>query len=154
MSAPSVEPPRACGPCNACCDFPAVPSLGKPVCSLCVHAGAAGCAIYEARPAECRAYRCLWLDGDVLVEDRPDLLGLVLDVPSLIEDHPDYAGVPVVCAREVAHGSSAGARAAATIARLSRSFVVRVTTYGGPTRLVGPRHLIELLAARAAARRA
>lgn len=145
--------PRACGACNACCDFPAVPAVDKPACTLCAHVGQAGCAIYEARPAECRAYRCLWLDGEAREEDRPDLLRLVLDLPSLIEDHPDYAGVPVVCAREVAAGSSEGPRAAAMIGRLSRTFVVRLTAYGGSTRLVGPRHLIELLAARAAARR-
>jgi hypothetical protein len=38
-----------------------------------------GCAIHARRPAICRAYSCLWLRGGLRDEDRPDLLGAVLD---------------------------------------------------------------------------
>jgi hypothetical protein len=49
----------------------------------CEHQRAAGgCGIYERRPGICRAYRCLWLGGGLRDDDRPDLLGAVLDVVS------------------------------------------------------------------------
>ncbi len=39
-----------------------------------------GCAIHATRPPICRAYRCLWLQGGLEPEDRPDRLGAVLDL--------------------------------------------------------------------------
>lgn len=164
---------RECGACAACCYVPAVPELAKDVFQDCPHSrtkltgralappralplaapAATGCEIYATRPAACRDYRCLWLD-DALGEDadRPDQLGLMFDLPTLISEHPDYAGVAVICAREVWTAARDGPRASGLLARLARAMVVRLTDPQGKTRLFGPRTAIELLARRAAAR--
>ncbi len=147
--------PRACGECAACCELPAVPSLGKPACSPCPRSSPAGCTTYDDRPAECRAYRCLWLDDALGDEaDRPDRLGLMFDLPSLVQDHPDYQGVHVICAREVRPGARDEPRAAALLTRLARGMVVRLTARDGRTQLMGPRSTVELLVRRAAERAA
>ena len=39
-----------------------------------------GCGIHPTRPAICRAYQCLWLQGGLEDEDRPDRLGAVPDL--------------------------------------------------------------------------
>lgn len=73
----------SCGSCSLCCDLVAVTALAKPECQLCRHAepGRPGgaCTIYEARPEECRTFRCVWLisqeDEDktpLPIELRPD----------------------------------------------------------------------------------
>ena len=48
----------------------------------CPHLGApgTGCSIHARRPGICRAYRCLWLQGGLGEEDRPDRLGAVVDL--------------------------------------------------------------------------
>jgi hypothetical protein len=43
---------------------------------------AGGCEIHPRRPAICRSYRCLWLQGGLEPGDRPDALGAVLDLAS------------------------------------------------------------------------
>ena len=74
---------RACGPCSLCCTVLRVDELRKLGGSPCAHQRAGGgCSIYERRPGICRAYRCLWLAGGLRDDDRPDLLGAVLDVVS------------------------------------------------------------------------
>lgn len=72
--------PRSCGSCSACCFALGVRQIDKPVFTRCSHACAAGCAIYETRPDPCRVYRCAWLDGFGERRDRPDRLGVILDV--------------------------------------------------------------------------
>jgi hypothetical protein len=63
-----------------------VDELAKLGGTPCVHVVAAGdgdgggCGIHARRPAICRGYRCLWLSGKLLDEDRPDRLGAVLDL--------------------------------------------------------------------------
>lgn len=152
MSAPPSTP-RACGECDACCTIGGVPSLGKPAYTPCPRSTCAGCAIYAARPRECREYRCLWLDDAIGDDaDRPDLLGLVFDLPTLVEEHPDYAGVRVICARETRRGARDGPRAADLLTRLARRMVVRLTAVDGRTQLMGPRDAVGLLARRAAER--
>lgn len=39
-----------------------------------------GCAIYETRPPICRGYRCLWLQGGLEDDERPDRTGGVVDL--------------------------------------------------------------------------
>ena len=63
---PPPSPTReSCGSCGTCCKLLEVPSLNKPTCQWCVHAKPGrlpgACTIYEARPIECRTFRCLWL---------------------------------------------------------------------------------------------
>ena len=49
------------------------PKLGSP---------GSGCSIHSTRPGICRRYQCLWLQGRLEEEDRPDRLGAVLDLLS------------------------------------------------------------------------
>jgi hypothetical protein len=57
-----------------------VDEIGKLGGVPCVHVqDEGGCAIHPRRPGVCRAYSCLWLRGAFREEDRPDLLGAVLD---------------------------------------------------------------------------
>jgi hypothetical protein len=144
---------RSCGPCAACCDFPAVPSLGKPAYQLCQHSGPTGCAIYGERPAPCQAYTCLWLDGEFDEGHRPDQLGLVFDLPTVIEEHSDYEGIRVICAREVRQGARQRPEALRVLLRLARGMVVRLTAPGGRTQLMGPSELVARVGERAEGRR-
>ena len=149
-----TEPsPRRCDACFACCDYPAIPELAKPAYQLCQHASTAGCAIYAARPGPCHDYRCLWLDGEFEPGDRPDRIGLAFDQPTLIAEHPDYAGVQVICVRELWEGAPRGERAKDLLLRLSRAMVVRLVSHGGRTQVMGPRAMVELVAQRAADRK-
>lgn len=73
---------RSCGDCTACCKPYPVPEIGKKSgvwCEFCDPGK--GCGIYEKRPAECRDFRCMWLNGGVGGEDaRPDKLGFIVDI--------------------------------------------------------------------------
>jgi len=108
--------------------------------------------IYPERPVECRAYTCLWLEGEFEEGDRPHEIGLAFDLPSRIQDHPDYEGVTAICAREVRPNGRDGGRAATLLMQLSRSIVVRLSDPEGQTQLMGPRGSIDLLVQRASAR--
>ena len=44
----------------------------------CEHACEQGCGIYPSRPIACRNFFCLWLEGFLDNEDRPDRSGLVI----------------------------------------------------------------------------
>jgi gamma-glutamylcyclotransferase (GGCT)/AIG2-like uncharacterized protein YtfP len=58
-----------------------LPKLGGVPCAKLVPTG---CGIYATRPAVCRGYRCMWLQGGLEEEDRPDRLGAVID--AVVED--------------------------------------------------------------------
>lgn len=76
---------RTCGSCRACCTTQIVDVLKKPADVPCVHLNpnpsGPGCLIYTERPDSCAKWACVWRSGsNVLVdEERPDLLGVVLD---------------------------------------------------------------------------
>lgn len=92
---------RSCGECSLCCTILRVEELAKPAGVDCLHqrsvgpdgrhpaggtraTGAAspvgGCGIYATRPPICRGYRCLWLQGGLKDDERPDRLGGVVDL--------------------------------------------------------------------------
>jgi hypothetical protein len=73
---------RRCGDCSLCCTVLRVDALSKLGGRNCVHqdADGPGCAIHEERPQICRAYHCLWLQGGLELDERPDRLGAVIDV--------------------------------------------------------------------------
>jgi hypothetical protein len=79
-----VSAARACGPCTLCCTLLRVDELrklgGVPCAKLRRAPDPPGCGIHATRPGVCRAYACLWLSGGLEEEDRPDLLGAILDV--------------------------------------------------------------------------
>jgi hypothetical protein len=57
-----------------------VPELDKPLQTKCVHVCSSGCSIYRERPASCRVFRCLWLQGVGGRELRPDRSRVMLTV--------------------------------------------------------------------------
>lgn len=53
---------RGCGDCTLCCKVMAIEELAKAAGRWCQHCKPGrGCLIYGDRPAECRAFSCLWL---------------------------------------------------------------------------------------------
>jgi Fe-S-cluster containining protein len=76
---------RACGSCSLCCTILRVDELGKRAGVDCIHQRRgpgvlAGCAIHEMRPPICRGYRCLWLQGGLEDDERPDRTGGIVDL--------------------------------------------------------------------------
>lgn len=99
---------RRCGPCVACCSAMGITELEKPEWAACEnlvetqHAksrtgqsshipvrisderlrtrGGGGCAAYADRPDSCAKFRCQWLAGMPLTEEkhRPDQCGLII----------------------------------------------------------------------------
>jgi len=75
---------RSCGTCSSCCTVLRVDELAKPAGRDCRHqrgaADAAGCGIHADRPPVCRGYHCLWLQGGLDDDDRPDRTGGIVDL--------------------------------------------------------------------------
>jgi hypothetical protein len=71
---------RSCADCALCCKLLAIGELAKPAGSWCRHAvEARRCAIYENRPATCRAWHCGYLFLPFLGEHwHPARCGMVL----------------------------------------------------------------------------
>jgi Fe-S-cluster containining protein len=100
-----------------------VDELGKPGGVPCrnLRSDGPGCDIHPTRPEICRRYRCLWLQGGLEEEDRPDRLGAVLDL--LTE-----AGTTHLAVREVSPGAFERAPRLRAIAERYRAFLpVRIT---------------------------
>jgi hypothetical protein len=115
----------------------ALKKLGGVACTHLVSASG-GCGIYQERPRICRSYRCLWLQGGLDEEDRPDRLGAVLDLVT-------EAGVPRLAVREVTPGASEERpRLRAIIARYREGLPVRISDVadvmnpGAPFRVLLP----------------
>jgi hypothetical protein len=75
---------RSCGECRACCTVKEIKALPepKPCWQPCPNEFEGGCAIWEARPTECREYACLWRGG-ILEGDqrrRPDRCGILWEI--------------------------------------------------------------------------
>jgi Fe-S-cluster containining protein len=74
---------RSCGTCSHCCSVLRVDELAKPAGQDCRHQrGEQGCGIHAQRPAICRGYRCLWLQGGLEEDERPDRTGGIVDLES------------------------------------------------------------------------
>lgn len=75
---------RSCGDCQVCCHLFHIEVLPEEVAITrwtdCLHQCEAGCAIHLDRPQPCRNFRCAWLDGWGEPEDRPDLLGMMIEL--------------------------------------------------------------------------
>ena len=78
---------RRCGPCSLCCTLLRVDALNKPAGRDCIHQrsgeASGGCGIHDTRPPVCRAYRCLWLQGGLEDDERPDRIGGVVDLETV-----------------------------------------------------------------------
>jgi hypothetical protein len=85
----SKSPARQCGACAACCTAEGVHELHKPPGQTCQFVCAQGCANYARRPASCREFECLWLQGAFDADLRPDTLGVVFSfAPAPASMHP------------------------------------------------------------------
>jgi hypothetical protein len=98
-----------------------VDELAKLGGTPCVHQRAGGgCQIYPRRPAICRSYRCLWLQGGLEPGDRPDRLGAVLDLAS-------RGGMPELVVHEAEPGALEGSpRLREIVERYRRAMPVRI----------------------------
>lgn len=75
---------RSCGECSACCSVLRVDELAKPAGRDCVHQrSTGGCGIHVRRPPICRAYHCLWLQGGLEDDERPDRTGGLVDLEAV-----------------------------------------------------------------------
>lgn len=74
---------RECGDCTVCCKVLGIAELDKPVHTVCVNCSTGKrCDAYEARPASCRRFNCVWLTNDTLPDDlKPDRCGIVAFEP-------------------------------------------------------------------------
>jgi hypothetical protein len=71
---------RTCGTCSLCCILPDIDELDKPANEPCRHCRAGGgCVAYDARPATCRDFYCLWrTDASLGPEWEPAVSGIML----------------------------------------------------------------------------
>lgn len=138
---------RTCGGCTACCTVMGVAEIGKGSWQRCDLECGNGCAAYLSRPPSCRDYSCLWLldPGQKVFRnmERPDRVGVVLDVTGL--DHPvtERLGMQAAVAREVRPGAFEEPAARALLERIERKTLVIRLTPDGRQRLVGPEHLVR-----------
>jgi len=68
---------RSCGDCTVCCEVLEIPTLKKPIKTLCPNVCNKGCGIYDTRPQECRTFQCLWSEGITGSGQRPDKSGIM-----------------------------------------------------------------------------
>jgi Fe-S-cluster containining protein len=118
---------RTCGECSLCCTILRVDELAKPAGRDCVHQrGDQGCSIHATRPPICRAYRCLWLQGGLEDDERPDRTGGIVDL--------ETTGVGLRLAiREARPGAFDESPALRAIAERHRgSMPVRISDVGDP----------------------
>lgn len=118
---------RDCGSCTACCHSLVIEELAKPAFSKCAHDCGGGCGVYESRPQSCRDFRCLWLDGHLEENDRPDKLGVIFTTT-----HDEQVGVhPLIVEARPQGADSDTVRDA--IDRLTHKSPVLVITPAGGT---------------------
>ena len=117
---------RACGACSLCCTLLRVDELAKLGGTPCLHQrSGGGCAIHARRPGICRRYRCLWLQGALEEDDRPDRLGAVLDLAS-------RGGLPELVVHEAEPGAFERSARLREIAERHRvAMPVRILDSGG-----------------------
>ncbi len=69
---------RECGDCSLCCKLLAIPELNcgeGDWCALCNPPK--GCGSYENRPPSCHDFECLWLQGRMPENLKPNRIGAV-----------------------------------------------------------------------------
>jgi len=109
---------RSCGDCTLCCKVMAIEEIAKPAGDWCRHCKPGrGCRIYDSRPAECRAFNCLWLtDGRFGPDWKPNKSKLVLttsadgleircdpSLPNAWRSEPFHNGIKRLAASGEAH---------------------------------------------------
>lgn len=119
---------RSCGACTACCHSLVIEELDKPAFSACAHqcVSGGGCDAYADRPASCRDFRCLWLDGHLDENDRPDKLGAIFTTT-----HDERVGVHPLIVEATPGGTETDTVRDAIERLTSKSPVLVLTPAGG-----------------------
>ncbi len=127
---------RVCGSCTECCTALSIPVILKPAGTPCLNLipkPGHGCEVYEDRPAACRDFKCLWLQGMPGAE-RPDASGVMFTVTDDRSQYPKQ----VLVARELREGAID--ESMTLLMRLAKGQLIILVT--GPTgerrRLMGP----------------
>lgn len=131
---PKAVEGRSCGTCTACCTVLGVAEISKAVgepCPMLRGEGEGhGCQSYENRPPSCQDWSCLWLRGVLNGADRPDRVGVVLDMTT--------DGTKLV-ARESFPGGLE--KAESMLAGLTQRAVVFIIRCDGKREVRGPLHM-------------
>jgi len=142
---------RHCGECTACCTLLGVPELGKGRYAPCEYEVGAvvdkdgvvvgttplpgakkGCGIYDTRPVSCRTFKCVWLQGLLPIEERPDKTGIIWSVTAPKPGKPQY---PV--AMEITEGSSKVEPGLGLILKVTERTPVIIVNPSNQRRIVG-----------------
>jgi hypothetical protein len=93
-----------------------------------------GCRIYDARPASCREFNCLWLRGALASDPalRPDRLGVMFDW-----FHSQSAGRERCVAFELWNGAFDGPQAAELLRNIAREREIDLSFRDGTWRTIG-----------------
>ena len=83
-----------------------------------------GCGIYATRPAICRGYRCLWLQGGLEDDERPDQTGGIVDLEAR------GASVALMIAETEPGSFDASEGLQRIVARYREEMPVRVIAFG------------------------
>lgn len=125
---------RTCGECTACCVALAVQELDKPRYRPCLNLDDRGCGNYVHRPGSCRDYQCLWLQGFLDENDRPDKLGVIFTVTS-DPTRPEEGNLPMLV--ECVKGTLDQPRVRTAIVQFIRQKPLVIMTEAG-TRVLQP----------------
>lgn len=133
---------RACGSCTLCCKVMKVNELDKPVGQWCKHCVTTnGCQIYPDRPQSCRDFQCLWLQGHLPEDWKPNKIKTVLwmEQDEVLMWHEDPNGPETS-----RHGETAE-----TLQRMVEAGAVVVIVRGQTRRFMGkPGNVIAKMQAR------
>lgn len=133
----SLANKRTCGECQACCEVVGVHEFDKPIYTKCQHQCKNGCDIYSSRPESCQTYQCIWLTGFFDVEERPDKLGLVLDLRTSKFGE-------VISIWEVYDNAIEKEKTKEFLDKLSRKYVLYIRFYkSNKRRVMGPQDLVK-----------
>lgn len=128
---------RECGPCTACCTAMGVPELSKAPGTTCSSVCATGCGVYKTRPQSCRDFQCVWLQGALEDEHRPDKTGVVLVPAGPNSKFEEKTGVQLLTAFESWPGAFERDPAKRLLGHLATKLAIVMVK--GPSRtVIGP----------------
>lgn len=133
---------RECGECTACCTAMGVPELKKAPGTTCSSVCETGCSVYKTRPQSCRDFECVWLQGSLEDEHRPDKTGVVLVHAGPNSKFKQKTGVDMLTAFESSPGSFGTEPANRLLDHLAKRLAVILVK--GPSRtVIGPPTVLQ-----------
>jgi hypothetical protein len=122
---------RQCDGCTACCTVMGVTELGKGNFIDCQHVVDRGCGIYGSHPKSCKDFVCMWRIGVGSDEQKPNLIGLVIDTT-----RPGHTFHPGLFIRELWDGAIE--EQDEFVGNLASKMIVFLIQRTGPRRIIGP----------------